>query len=136
LDPKKLGRIKKTTSLISKNSSKFDKKGGDLKKRISNKTESTQDMSPSTDGLSPKSKKVTLSEKQISDEKTLKLSQNYFERSFGPITCQKRWEKIYKFMVKKRQRNMANKYTYKCRQDVAEKRLRIKGRFVTRDQAF
>ena len=28
------------------------------------------------------------------------------------------------------------KFCYKCRQQVAEKRLRIKGRFVTKKQAF
>jgi hypothetical protein len=47
-----------------------------------------------------------------------------------------RAEKIYKFFVKKKQKHLQKKYTYKCRQDVAEKRLRIKGRFVTREQAY
>jgi len=54
----------------------------------------------------------------------------------GPLPFKERAEKIYKFFVKKKQRHLKQKYTYKCRQDVAEKRLRIKGRFVTREQAF
>jgi CCT motif len=58
------------------------------------------------------------------------------QRQVGPISFLERAEKIYKFFVKKKQKHLQKKYTYKCRQDVAEKRLRIKGRFVTREQAY
>lgn len=39
-------------------------------------------------------------------------------------------------MMKKRTKGQNKKFTYECRKQVAEKRLRIKGRFVTKDQAF
>ena len=39
-------------------------------------------------------------------------------------------------MKKKQNKTNTSKYTYKCRKQVAEKRLRIKGRFVTKEQAF
>jgi hypothetical protein len=55
------------------------------------------------------------------------------QRTIGPLSHRERAEKIYKFLVKKKQKHNSKKYTYKCRQDVAEKRLRIKGRFVTRE---
>jgi UTP-glucose-1-phosphate uridylyltransferase len=47
-----------------------------------------------------------------------------------------RHEKIVKYMMKKRMKGQGKKFTYECRKQVAEKRLRIKGRFVTKDQAF
>jgi len=41
-----------------------------------------------------------------------------------------------KYLEKKRNKSSMKKFCYKCRKQVAEKRLRIKGRFVTRQQAF
>ena len=45
-------------------------------------------------------------------------------------------EKVHKYLLRKRQKNNMKKFCYKCRKQVAEKRLRIKGRFVTKQQAF
>ena len=39
-------------------------------------------------------------------------------------------------MRKKRVKTQNKKFTYECRKQVAEKRLHIKGRFVTKQQAF
>ena len=38
--------------------------------------------------------------------------------------------------MKKYNKANSQRYMYTCRQQVAEKRLRIKGRFVTKEQAF
>jgi UTP-glucose-1-phosphate uridylyltransferase len=45
-------------------------------------------------------------------------------------------EKVLKYLQKKRMKSSMKKFCYKCRKQVAEKRLRIKGRFVTKSQAF
>jgi len=45
-------------------------------------------------------------------------------------------EKVMKYLSKKRMKSQMKKFCYKCRKQVAEKRLRIKGRFVTKQQAF
>lgn len=45
-------------------------------------------------------------------------------------------QKIVNYLRKKNRRSQKNKFCYKCRKQVAEKRLRIKGRFVTSEQAF
>lgn len=45
-------------------------------------------------------------------------------------------QKVLKYLEKKRNKSSMKKFCYKCRKQVAEKRLRIKGRFVTRQQAF
>ena len=53
-------------------------------------------------------------------------------RYIGPITEKERLEKVRKYLHKKHNKANMRKYTYVCRQQVAEKRLRIKGRFVTK----
>jgi hypothetical protein len=45
-------------------------------------------------------------------------------------------EKVLRYLRKKRMKSTMKKFCYKCRKQVAEKRLRIKGRFVTKKQAF
>lgn len=54
----------------------------------------------------------------------------------GPLTETERLEKVRRFLEKKRIKSNPKKFTYKCRKQVADKRLRIKGRFVTKEQAF
>jgi hypothetical protein len=52
----------------------------------------------------------------------------------GPLTERERLQKVLRYFNKKR--NMRERHIYSRRAQVAEKRLRIKGRFVTRPQAF
>lgn len=52
----------------------------------------------------------------------------------GPITAEERLAKVVRYFEKKRFGN--EKHVYRCRAKVAQKRLRIKGRFVTKEQAF
>jgi len=54
----------------------------------------------------------------------------------GPLTEAERLVKINRYLTKKRNKLTMKKFTYTCRKKVAEKRLRIKGRFVTKEQAF
>ena len=58
------------------------------------------------------------------------------EPLIGQLTHKERQEKVLKFIMRKRMKTHGKKFTYECRKQVAEKRLRIKGRFVTKLQAF
>ena len=53
-------------------------------------------------------------------------------RYIGPLTEQERLSKVQHYLNKKRNKANSKKFSYKCRKQVAEKRLRIKGRFVTK----
>lgn len=47
-----------------------------------------------------------------------------------------RLSKVRRYLAKKCNKANMKRFSYKCRKQVAEKRLRIKGRFVTKEQAF
>lgn len=56
----------------------------------------------------------------------------------GPMSLflrESRRDKLERFRRKKLSRNWGKKINYLCRKEVADSRLRIKGRFVTRAQA-
>jgi hypothetical protein len=52
-------------------------------------------------------------------------------RYIGPLSIEQRMKKVQNYWRKKYANTQ--KHTYTCRKQVAEKRLRIKGRFVTRE---
>lgn len=54
----------------------------------------------------------------------------------GPLTNENRLAKVRQYLLKKYNKFRTAKHTYVCRKNVANKRLRIKGRFVTKEQAF
>ena len=54
-------------------------------------------------------------------------------RMVGPLTEEERLKRVQRYLNKKHRKNHMKKYSYVCRKQVAEKRLRIKGRFVTKE---
>ena len=71
--------------------------------------------------------------KKRSNEDTLEsTSSHLFKGMVGPLSSKERMEKVLKFLQRKRLKSQMKKFCYKCRKQVAEKRLRIKGRFVTK----
>lgn len=58
-----------------------------------------------------------------------------FKRVIGGLSFEKRRMKLLKYMDKKSRRDWKKKVNYDCRKKVADGRLRIKGKFVTYDQA-
>lgn len=57
-------------------------------------------------------------------------------RYIGPLSEAERLRKVTNYLKKKYEKLFSKKHVYTCRKQVAEARLRIKGRFVTKEQAF
>jgi len=57
-------------------------------------------------------------------------------RMVGTCTLEERRKKIEKYLEKRKRRRWTKRISYDCRKRVADARLRIKGRFVTKDQAI
>lgn len=53
----------------------------------------------------------------------------------GKLTIEERQRKIEKYRAKKSLRVWEKRISYNCRKQVADKRLRIKGRFVSKEKA-
>jgi hypothetical protein len=56
-------------------------------------------------------------------------------RPVGPISWLERKFKVNKYIQKKKKRVWKKKISYDCRKRVADNRLRVKGKFVTKKQA-
>ena len=56
-------------------------------------------------------------------------------RKIGTITAGERRLKVIKFLEKRKKRIFKKRISYECRKRVADSRIRIKGRFVTKEQA-
>ena len=52
--------------------------------------------------------------------------------SVGPLSRDARRVKIQRYREKKARRNFAKKIAYQCRKTVADNRVRVKGRFITK----
>ena len=66
----------------------------------------------------------------------LKVGEKESNKVVSVLTKEERRKKIAKFLEKRKRRIWNKKVSYDCRKKVADKRLRIKGRFVTREQAY
>lgn len=68
--------------------------------------------------------------KQELPKKSIDTTEQKTEK-IGTLTIQERLRKIERYLEKKKKRTWVKKIHYNCRKRVADKRLRIKGRFVT-----
>ena len=65
-----------------------------------------------------------------------KLQPKPASQPVGTLSVSQRQKKIQRYLEKKKKRTWVKRIHYDCRKKVADNRLRIKGRFVTRNKAF
>ena len=65
-----------------------------------------------------------------------KLQPKLTNQPIGTLSVSERQKKIQRYLEKKKKRTWVKRIHYDCRKKVADNRLRIKGRFVTRNKAF
>ena len=75
-------------------------------------------------------------ELQDSQAPSQEMSYTMDERFIGVLPISERYRRVFNYLKKKYNKAFMKKFCYSCRKQVAEKRLRIKGRFVTKEQAF
>jgi hypothetical protein len=56
-------------------------------------------------------------------------------KRIGTLTVEERYERVARFIEKRKNRNYSKKVSYDCRKRVADNRIRVKGRFITKSQA-
>jgi hypothetical protein len=59
----------------------------------------------------------------------------YSRAKIGTLSQEERRQKVQKFLEKRKRRNFKKKISYMCRKKVADQRIRVKGRFVSKVQA-
>jgi len=57
------------------------------------------------------------------------------QKAVGTLTKQQRRQKIVRFLEKRNHRNWGKRISYGCRKKVADNRVRVKGRFVSKEVA-
>jgi hypothetical protein len=50
----------------------------------------------------------------------------------GPLTAASRAEKVQRYLEKRKRRSWKKRIAYECRKRVADNRIRVKGRFVSK----
>ena len=56
-------------------------------------------------------------------------------RFVGSLTSEERRQKLQRYRIKKMRRRFEKRISYNCRKIVADKRVRVKGRFISKKDA-
>jgi len=75
-------------------------------------------------------------EEMLNSSKIFSSLQSSLTKKIGTLTVEERRVKVERYLEKRKKRTWSKKINYDCRKRVADSRLRFKGRFVTKSQAF